>query len=121
MNIFSNEVKRLNNATRYSIQRFVHAWKGEASFRLEVLIAAILLPIALWVDVSTLERIALVGSVLLILIVELLNSAVEAAIDRVSMDHHPLSGRGKDLGSAAVLVCLGFALFTWASIFSPWQ
>ena len=83
---------------------------------LEVIIAAILLPTALLVNVSTLERVALVGCVVLILIVELLNSAVEAAIDRVGTDHHPLSGRAKDLGSAAVFVALAFCGFTWISI-----
>lgn len=119
MKVVTDELKRLNNATRYSMQGFYHAWQGEASFRLEVIISAITLPIALAVDVSTLERIALVGSILLILIVELLNSAVEAAIDRVSTEPHPISGRGKDLGSAAVFVCLIFAAFTWALIFWP--
>ena len=119
MNIITKELKRLNNAARYSMQGFSFAWQGEASFRLEVLIAVVSVPIALLVDVSKLERIALVGSILLILIVELLNSAVEAAIDRVSTDPHPISGRGKDLGSAAVFVCLVFAAFTWGIIFWP--
>jgi len=116
MNAVSNEIKRLNNATRYSMQGYRHAWDGEAAFRLEVLLSIILLPTALLLPVTTLERIALVGCVLLVLIVELLNSAVEAAIDRVSTEHHPISGRGKDLGSAAVFTALIFCAFTWGSI-----
>ena len=111
-----SEAKRLKNATRFSIQGFQAAWQGEAAFRFEVVLAIVLLPTALVLNVSHLERIALVASVLLVLIVELLNSAVEAAIDRVSTDHHPLAGRGKDLGSAAVFVALGLTLFTWSTI-----
>ena len=116
MKVVINELKRLNNATRYSMQGFRFAWQGEAAFRLEVLIAVILLPLAMWLNVTTLERVALVGCVVLVLIVELLNSAVEAAIDRVGTEQHPLSGRGKDLGSAAVFAALLFCGFTWISI-----
>jgi diacylglycerol kinase (ATP) len=116
MNFVVKEIKRLNNATRYSMQGFRHAWEGEAAFRLELIVAMVLLPTALLLEVTVLERVALVGCVVLILIVELLNSAVEAAIDRVSMEHHPLSGRGKDLGSAAVFAALVFCAFTWVSI-----
>ena len=116
MKLVSTEIKRLNNATRYSMQGFRHAWEGEAAFRLEVVLALILLPTALVLNVSTLERIALVGCLVLVLIVELLNSAVEAAIDRVGTEHHPISGRGKDMGSAAVFAALVFTVFTWASV-----
>lgn len=119
MKIVTDELKRLNNATRYSMQGFRHAWEGEAAFRLEVVIAIILLPTAVILDVSALERFALVGSVVLILIVELLNSAVEAAIDRVGTEHHPISGRGKDMGSAAVFVALLFCGFTWITLLWP--
>lgn len=111
-----DELSRLTNATRISIQGFRQAWEGEAAFRLEVLLAALMLPVALLLDVGALERIALVGSVLLVLIVELLNSAVEAAIDRIGSERHPLSGRAKDLGSAAVFVALALAGFTWLTI-----
>lgn len=113
------EAKRLVNATRFSMQGFRAAWQGEAAFRFEVVLAVVMLPTALLLNVSHLERVALVGCVLLVLIVELLNSAVEAAIDRVSKEHHPLAGRGKDLGSAAVFVALGLTLFTWVTIL--WQ
>lgn len=113
------ELHRLRNATRFSLQGFQHAWREEAAFRFEVLLAGILLPVALLLDVERLERVALVGSVLLVLIVELLNSALEAAIDRIGTEHHPLSGRGKDMGSAAVLVALVLAGFTWALLLWP--
>lgn len=116
MNLISKEIKRINNATRVSIQGFRQAWEGEAAFRFELVLATLMLPTALLLDISSLERIALVGSVLLVLIVELLNSAVEAAIDRIGSELHPLSGRAKDLGSAAVFVALILALFVWASI-----
>lgn len=116
MKIVTNEVKRLSNATRYSLQGFRHAWTGEAAFRLEVVLAVVLLPTALLIPVDTLQRVALVGSLLLVLIVELLNSAIEAAIDRVGTELHPISGRGKDMGSAAVFVALLFCAFTWISI-----
>jgi diacylglycerol kinase (ATP) len=120
MKLISNEIKRLNNATRFSMQGFRHAWEGEAAFRFEVVLAAVMLPAALLFDISGLERIALVGSVLLVLIVELLNSAVEAAIDRVGSEHHPLSARAKDLGSAAVFVALVLTLFTWTTVLTEW-
>jgi diacylglycerol kinase (ATP) len=113
------EIKRLQNATRFSVQGFRHAWREEAAFRFEVLLAAILLPTALVLDVTPLERVALISSVLLVLIVELLNSAVEAAIDRIGTDHHPLSGQGKDLGSAAVFVALLLAGTTWVLLLWP--
>ena len=113
------ELRRLQNATRFSVQGFQHAWREEAAFRFEVLLAAILLPTALLLDVGRLERAALIGSVLLVLIVELLNSALEAAIDRIGTEHHPLSGRGKDMGSAAVFTALVLAGSTWALLLWP--
>ncbi|MGQ9424897.1 diacylglycerol kinase [Gilvimarinus sp. F26214L] len=116
MKFISAEIKRLNNATRYSFQGFRQAWEGEAAFRFEVILATLMLPLALLLDASTMERIALVGSVLLVLIVELLNSAVEAAIDRIGSELHPLSARAKDLGSAAVFVALILAVFTWVTV-----
>lgn len=118
MKAISNELRRLNNATRFSMQGFRQAWEGEAAFRFEVILASVMLPVALLLEISALERIALVGSVLLVLMVELLNSAVEAAVDRVGSELHPLSGRAKDLGSAAVFIALILAVFTWASVLS---
>ena len=113
------ELRRLQNATRWSFQGLRHAWREEAAFRFEVVLAAVMVPTALALDVERLERVALVGSVLLVLIVELLNSALEAAIDRIGTEHHPLSGQGKDMGSAAVFVALVLAGFTWALLLWP--
>lgn len=115
---------------RTGIDRILHAglnsWRGlrhavihESAFRQEVALAALLLPLALWLPVSTVERLALIAGVALVLIVELLNSGIEAAIDRISMERHPLSGLAKDLGSAAVLVALLFAGLTWFMIAGP--
>lgn len=119
MNPISREARRLVKATRFSMQGFRWAWQGEAAFRFEVVLAIVLLPTALLLPVTHLERIALVGTVLLVLIVELLNSAVEAVVDRVGLEIHPLSGRAKDLGSSAVFVSLLLTIFTWGSILWP--
>jgi diacylglycerol kinase (ATP) len=115
----ATEIRRLRNATRFSLQGFRHAWREEAAFRFEVLLAAVLVPTALLLHVGPLERVALIGSVLLVLIVELLNSALEATIDRIGTEHHPLSGRGKDMGSAAVFVALVLAGLTWTLLLWP--
>lgn len=112
-------VKRVFKAAGYSMKGFASAWRHEAAFRQELSLALILLPLAIWLDVSTLERIAMIGALALVLIVELLNSAVEAAIDRISDERHELSGRAKDLGSAAVFITLLMLFFTWASILVP--
>lgn len=116
MELIRKEVKRLGSATRFSMQGLQHAWRGEAAFRFEVILAALMLPVALVLDVAPLERIALVASIFLVLIVELINSAVEAVVDRIGPEHHPLSGRAKDLGSAAVFLALLLALFVWLTI-----
>jgi len=109
-------IKRVMNACRYSLQGFRYAWRNEAAFRQELTCVAILLPLALWLNVSTVERIALVGVLAIVIIVELLNSAIEAAIDRIGPEHHDLSGRAKDLGSAAVFVTLTLTLYVWSAI-----
>lgn len=116
MKIIISEIKRLASATRFSLQGLKHAWKGEAAFRFEVCCSIFLLPIAILLDLSSIERIALVASVFLVLIVELLNSAVEAAIDRISEERHPISGKAKDMGSAAVFVALILMVFTWLTV-----
>jgi len=107
---------RIYRAFFYSLSGFKHAFVHESAFRQELLLTSLLLPIALWVEVSRLERVALIASVFLVLIVELVNSAIEAAIDRISLDEHPLSGRAKDLGSAAVMLALLVCVLTWCSI-----
>jgi diacylglycerol kinase (ATP) len=106
-------VRRLINATRYSLEGLAAAARHEAAFRQELLLAAILLPLGLWLGKDGVERALLVGSVLLVLVVELLNSAVEAAVDRISAEHHALAKRAKDLGSAAVMLSLASAAVVW--------
>ncbi len=115
----TNGARRIFKAAGYSAKGFVSAWQHEAAFRQELALAAVLLPLAFWLEVSVLERIALVGSLALVLIVELLNSAVEAAIDRISEEHHELSGRAKDLGSAAVFIAMLMLVGIWLAILGP--
>lgn len=110
---------RLINALGYSRDGLASAWKHEAAFREEVLLAVVAIPLGLWLGQGGIEKALLVGSILLILIVELLNSAVEAVVDRVSDEHHELSKRAKDIGSAAVLITLLLAAAVWALILVP--
>ncbi len=106
-------LKRLVNATRYSFSGLAAAARHEDAFRQELLLAAVLVPLGLWLGEGGVERALLVGSVLMILVVELLNSAVEATVDRVSLDDHNLAKRAKDLGSAAVMVALACTAAVW--------
>ena len=106
--------KRLCNAFFYSLDGFRAAFKHEDAFRQEALLALVAVPLALWLGKTGPERALMIGSVLLVLIVELLNSAIEAAVDRISLDHHHLIKRAKDMGSAAVLVSLVNAAVVWA-------
>jgi diacylglycerol kinase (ATP) len=99
-------LRRLINAAGYSLAGLAAAARHEDAFRQELLLAAVLVPLGLWLGASGVERALLVGSVLLVLIVELLNSAVEATVDRVSLDDHSLAKRAKDFGSAAVMLSL---------------
>ena len=99
-------VRRVRNALRYSMDGLRAAYTGEDAFRQEILLAAVLIPLALWLPVSGLGKALMIASVLLVLAVELINSAIEAVVDRVSLDRHALSKRAKDLGSAAVLLAL---------------
>ena len=108
-------MRRIIRAARFSLQGIQHAWRYEAAFRQEVAIAAILTPVGLWLGTTPLERALLVGSLVGILIVELLNSAIESAIDRHGDEHHELSGRAKDLGSAAVMLSLVLAGLLWSA------
>ena len=109
-------MRRIFNATIYSMQGFAHAWRNEAAFRQELLLTLALTPIALWLGRSPLERALLIGVCLVMLIVELLNSAIEAAIDRHGDEQHTLSGAAKDLGSAAVFVSLVLVAVVWTSV-----
>lgn len=107
---------RLFNALGYSRDGLSAAWKNEAAFREEVLLAAIALPLAVVLGNNGVERALLIGSILLILIVEILNSAVEAVVDKASPEKHELAKRAKDMGSAAVLLSLITAAAIWASV-----
>jgi len=109
-------IGRIWRATLYSLAGIRAAWKHETAFRQEVLLSVILAPAAFWLGSSSVERIMLIGSCLIVLITELLNSAIEAAIDRISDDRHRLSARAKDLGSAAVFISLWLAAITWGLI-----
>jgi diacylglycerol kinase (ATP) len=109
-------VKRIIKATGYSIQGLKAAFKHEAAVRQELALLSVAVVMACLVDVGIIERILLIGVVVLVLIVELLNSAIEAVVDRIGVERHELSGRAKDIGSAAVMVTLTFAAFTWLYI-----
>lgn len=103
-------------AAGYSIQGLKSAVKYEAAFRQELIAAIILLPLAFWLGKSNIEIALMVGSVLAVLVVELLNSGLEAIVDRVGKEYHELSGRAKDLGSAAVFVAVLNCIIVWAII-----
>lgn len=107
---------RLVAATGFSIAGFRSAWRGEEAFRQEVVLAVMLVPAALWLGQNMLQRALLVGSCLVVLVVELLNSAVEAVVDRIGDDPHELSGKAKDMGSAAVLLSLALVVITWGAV-----
>ncbi len=107
------------HAMKNSLAGFRVAIREESAFRQELTLAAILIPCGVLVPVDPVSRVLLLGSVFLVLIVELLNSSVEAAIDRISLERHELSRRAKDLGSAAVMVALGMCVMTWGLIVGP--
>ena len=109
-------LQRLINATGYSLSGLVEAARHEDAFRQELILAAVMVPLGIWLGATGLERALLVGSVLLVLIVELLNSAVEATVDRVSLDDHNLAKRAKDIGSAAVMLSLVNVAVVWLLI-----
>ena len=107
---------RLINALGYSRDGLLAAWKNEAAFREEVLLAAVAIPLALFLARTGVDRALLLGSIVLILIVEILNSAVEAVVDKASPEKHELAKRAKDMGSAAVLLSLLNAGIIWACV-----
>lgn len=107
---------RIIKAGSYSYQGIRAAWAHEAAFRQETVLTLIAIILAFSISISGLERILLISSVVLVVIVELINSAIEAVVDRIGTEHHELSGRAKDMGSAAVLITIILALFTWVTI-----
>jgi len=112
-------LRRLVNAFNYSMSGLRLAYRHEEAFRQEILGAVILLPVACLIPVVPVERVLLIGTVLLVLIVELLNSSVEAAVDRAGLDTHHLAKRAKDIGSAAVFLALILLGTTWLLIAGP--
>jgi diacylglycerol kinase (ATP) len=110
---------RIWNALRYSLRGLALALRVESAFRQELILAAVLVPTAVALRLPALETLALIGSVVVVLIVELINSSIEAAVDRISLDHHRLSGRAKDLGSAAVFLALMLCMLTWLLVAGP--
>jgi diacylglycerol kinase (ATP) len=109
-------LQRVWNALHYSLAGLRAAFACEDAFRQEVLLAALLIPLALWLPVGKLGLALMISSVLLVLIVELLNSAVEATVDRISLENHRLAKRAKDIGSAAVLLSLINVAVVWACV-----
>lgn len=109
-------IQRLVNAFGYSFAGFRKCFYHEAAFRQEVFASLLLLPLAVWLGKTGIERAVLVGSWLLVPIVELLNSSIEALVDRVGLERHELSGRAKDTASAAVLLSLAFAAAVWGLV-----
>ena len=107
---------RVMKAAVWSMQGLRAAWLHETSFRLEVYLFAILAPVGWWLGETGVERALLIGSMLLVLSIELLNSAVEAVIERYGPEHHELAGRAKDMGSAAVFVLMLNVLLVWGAI-----
>jgi len=109
-------IRRIIRAARFSAQGFGHAWQHEAAFRQEIALTVLLVPFAVWLGRTGFERFILIVCCVLVLIVELLNSAIEAAVDRHGEEHHELSGRAKDLGSAAVFLSLVIVAATWGTV-----
>lgn len=109
-------IARVIAATGYSWAGFVQAWQHEAAFRQELVLAALLLPVACWLGDGAVEVALLIGSCLIVLVTELLNSAIEAVVDLVSPAHNSLAGRAKDMGSAAVFVALALVVLVWGAI-----
>ena len=106
-------------ATRWSLQGLRAAWLHESSFRLEVYLLAVMGPLAIWLGRDGVERALLLGSCLLVLAMELVNSAIEAVIERFGAEQHELAGRAKDMGSAAVFVTMMNVLLAWGLILVP--
>ena len=111
-------LRRVWNAFHYSCAGLQAAYRHEDAFRQEALLALLLIPLAIWLGDGAVERALLIGCVLLVLIVELINSAIEATVDRISLELHPLAKRAKDIGSAAVMIALLNAVLVWVLVLS---
>jgi diacylglycerol kinase (ATP) len=109
-------LQRILRATVYSLQGLKAAWKSEAAFRQELLLALFLAPVAIAIGHNATQQVLLLATLFIVVITELLNSAIEATVDRIGSEQHPLSGQAKDIGSAAVFVSLLLLLTTWGLI-----
>lgn len=109
-------LKRIVNATIYSVAGFRAAFTHEEAFRQEFYLAVIMIPLGLWLGQSGVEKALLIGVLMIVLIVELLNSGIEATVDRVGLEHHELSKRAKDIGSAAVTFSLMNVVVVWGLV-----
>ena len=109
-------VTRIINATGYSMKGLKSAWINEAAFRQELMLILLLMPLAFWVGESLNQILLLITISWLVVIVEILNSAIEAVVDRIGAEHHELSGRAKDLGSAAVFIALALNALVWGAL-----
>ncbi|MBP4043320.1 MULTISPECIES: diacylglycerol kinase [Aeromonas] len=109
-------ITRIINATGYSMKGLKSAWINEAAFRQELVLILLLMPLAFWIGDSLNEILLLVCISWLVVIVEVINSAVEAVVDRIGSEHHELSGRAKDLGSAAVFIALALNALVWGAL-----
>ncbi len=112
-------LRRFSNAFTFSIQGFRAAFRSEEAFRQEVFVALAMIPLGLWIGESGVERALMIGSVVMVLIVEILNTAIERAIDRISLEKHDLSKEAKDMGSTAVFLMLVTTGVVWALIILP--
>lgn len=109
-------IKRVFKATGYSINGIKSAFQSESAIRQELALCVIFIPIAFFLDISKMETIVLIGVLVITLILELINSAIETIVDRIGPEHNELSGKAKDIGSAAVMISILFALFAWSYI-----
>ena len=117
--IESRGPRQMLQAFRYSMQGLKAAWRYESSFRLESYLFLVLAPIALWLGAGAIEKALMVGSLLLVLLVELLNGAIEAIVDKTTPEYNELAGRSKDMGSAAVFLCMVNVVVVWGLILVP--
>ncbi len=109
-------LRRIFNAFFFSCKGLQYAFRNEAAFRQESMVALVLIPTALLLNITVLEKLCLVAVLFLVLIIELINTAIEAVVDRIGSEHHVLAGAAKDAGSAAVLLCILLAVVVWLSI-----
>lgn len=110
---------RLIKAFGYSMEGLKVAWLNEAAFREEILLCIILIPLAVWLGDNGIERVLLISCLFLVLIIELVNSAIEALADRITQEQHPLIKRAKDIGSAAVFIAICYTIIVWGLVLLP--